>query len=197
MKSLIIFVLTIFLISISEGDIMSNDKDDKTLVKMSIYLLTGKDGNSLKPGKEGLAFIRVYNQTKNETNIPLFYRYAKGGNRDLKASYLSDEIEFYAGFEIAVFKYYFVNSTGDNIIEDFIICSPDSITLKPKESRVFIIPIKTPKKPGTYKFKMVFDNRNIKKALYSYNLVDKYSTRNLFYNEMFIETLTICENRGE
>lgn len=191
MKSLLIFVFTFILIIISVSDLISNDTGNNMAINMNIHLISSKDGARLKPGKEGLVFIRVHNQTEKIVNIPLLYSYAKGGNRDLKSSYLSDEIEFYSGFEIAVFKYYFVNSTGDNIIEDRIICSPDSITLNPKESRILIIPIKTPNRSGTYKFKIVFDNRNIEKAIYSYNLVDKNSIHNLFLKEMLIDKLII------
>ena len=111
---------------------------------MSIYLIAGKDGAYLKHGKEGLVFIRMYNQAEKKRYYTTFYRYGKGRHGDLKPSYLTSDITFYAGFEIATVKYYFIDSGGNNIIENVIVCSPDSLNLSPKQYKLLSIPIRTP-----------------------------------------------------
>lgn len=193
LKTLITSISIIYIFCMSSGDILANEKKDSTPVEMSIYLIAGKDGAYLKHGKEGLVFIRMYNQAEKNVTIPLFYRYGKGRHGDLKPSYLTSDITFYAGFEIATVKYYFIDSGGNNIIENVIVCSPDSLNLSPKQYKLLSIPIRTPSKAGTYKFKLLFDNRNLEKAIDSYNFVDSNIKRNLFYSEILLEGITVKE----
>ena len=193
MKTLIAFIGTIYIICIVTGDIMANGKKDNASVEMSICLIVGKDGTYLEPRTDGLVFIRVYNQTTDTIAIPLFCLYGKGENRDLKPSYVANDITFYTGFEIATIKYYFMDSEGNNVIENVVVCSPDALTLPPKQYKILCIPIRTPSKAGTYKLKLVFDNKNLEKAIYSHNFVDLNIKRNFFRSEMLLERIIVKE----
>jgi hypothetical protein len=188
-----ILIGALYVIYVPSGDIMGDVQEDNTSVEMSICLVAGEDGAHLRSGKEGLVFVRVYNQTAKNICIPLFYKYGKGSHRDIKPTFLSDDVTFYAGFEIATIKYCFVDSKGSDVMERVVVCSSDSIDISPRQYKVLSIPIRTPPEPGIYKFKLFFDNGNLEKAIESYNFVDSKIKPNLFHREVSLEGIAIKE----
>lgn len=173
------------------SDVTAIENKENNSLKLDIYLISGKDGSYLKHGKEGLVLIRLFNADVKEIIVPLIYPYGKGRYTTLKPSYLSRDVNYYAGFEFAKFRYYFLDAKGKIVKEGIVFCSIKSVHVKSKDYSLLSILINTPQNAGVYDFKLIFDNRNLIKPIYSHNVSNRDAEKNLFYKELFVKSLSV------
>jgi|GEM_PF-5470895 len=203
MKKLAFITCYVFLIFASLIISTDGHEDMKKYLKMnyknediimSIDFIAGVDGAELKSGQNGYALLYIQNKSNEEIIIPLYYEYYHR-NIDLKPNYLSkrrSERDVYKGFEIAKLNCGFIGDGGnDTIINDNRLL-PVYILLSPKGNGFLLVSVKAPSKPGTYDFKLYFDNRNLLKAIMSHSFLPSFETEeSLFCRDIILKNIEI------
>jgi len=190
LRTLVVVISLLFIVCITSGKAWSNNGGDLS-VNFNIKLIVGMDGAELKTDNEGLVILSLINKSEARVDIPFICMYGKGGDRRLNISYHSEEIGYYAGFEVATIKYMFINKNGDVDSQGTINATCESATVEPGASMLMSLPIKAPANADIYDFKLIIDNRNLERAFNSHNFVN-YKTKMYFnHKEITVNDVNI------